>query len=352
MPKACFLSLLTLTSLLLLLAACSAPSAPGGEGPDLIVSALDVSPVEVDAGDSVTVSFTVLNQGGAAGRSSTAQLLVSESPDTLEGAVLLTEIATPALAASGTWQHSQAATVPDAMDEGDMWLWLVVDADDRAGQNQVERANDGRIHPLRIGVLLPPACEDPHQPVDIPDLKLRALVVNALQWQQETSDITCWTLSRVVRLVTNLDVGIGAASLEGLQYAVNLRELALPYAQYSDLSPLAALTRLVSLRLYSPHIKDIGPLANMPNLRSVNMISGQIEDLAPLQDLHNLQYITLSSNLIREIGPLVENPGIGEGDVVGVERNCLSAEAMIDVATLEERGVIVYSEGQGAGKCG
>lgn len=49
-------------------------------------------------------------------------------------------------------------------------------------------------------------------------------------------------------------------SLEGLQYATNLKSLDLSGNQITDLGPLAGLTKLTYLDLYSNQITDIGPL--------------------------------------------------------------------------------------------
>lgn len=49
-------------------------------------------------------------------------------------------------------------------------------------------------------------------------------------------------------------------SLEGLQYATNLKSLDLSGNQITDLTPLKDLTKLTYLDLYSNQITDIGPL--------------------------------------------------------------------------------------------
>ena len=356
MDRSRFALFLTLSSLLVVVTACGAPTPPGNSGPDLLVSAFDVSPQEVEAGDAVDVSFTIANQGDAQARPSTTRIVLSDTLATPQGGAVLAEIATPELAAAGTWLHSRQVTIPDTISDlnqdGAMWLWVVVDADDSAGQSQAGRANDTRPHPLTVGTGLSPACADPDQAVDVPDPKLRFLLEAWLEMQQGTSAITCLTLSRLVEGTPPFEEGVGAASLEGLQYAVNLRKLRLPVGEYSDLSPLAGLTRLELLVLYSPQLEDIGPLAGLTNLWHVDLLGGRIHDLSPLKDLPHLQHVWLSDNQIREITALVANPAIGEGDTVDLGLNCLSAQAMADVQTLRDRGAYVEVGTQNGTRCG
>jgi hypothetical protein len=54
----------------------------------------------------------------------------------------------------------------------------------------------------------------------------------------------------------------------------------------------------------------------------------------------------MRNNLISDIQPLVDNGGLGTGDVVNIQENCLSTSDP-DFQTLKNRGVSVYYEPQG-----
>ena len=67
-------------------------------------------------------------------------------------------------------------------------------------------------------------------------------------------------------------------------------------------------------------------------------------DLVPLSGLTRLESLFLRDNQISDAGPLVENQGLGEGDVVNLEANPLSEESLsIHIPQLQARGVsVVY----------
>lgn len=68
----------------------------------------------------------------------------------------------------------------------------------------------------------------------------------------------------------------------------------------------------------------------------------EIRDVSGLQNCINIQTISLYYNEISDISPLVENPGLGSGDVVILGSNPLSTTSLSEhVQALRERGVRV-----------
>ena len=65
--------------------------------------------------------------------------------------------------------------------------------------------------------------------------------------------------------------------------------------QISDLRPLAGLTHLETLGLWSNQIKDVSPLAGLVNLRELLLSSNPISDISPLAGLENLENLEISN---------------------------------------------------------
>ena len=121
------------------------------------------------------------------------------------------------------------------------------------------------------------------------------------------------------------------SSIEGLEYAVNLRELNLGSNKLVNISLLRSLTNLTKLYLYDNQISDVSPLSNLTsltelyigysgkngnnirnisslsnliNLRKLNIEKNQISDISAISDLTNLTHLNLHSNKIVDISPL------------------------------------------------
>ena len=72
------------------------------------------------------------------------------------------------------------------------------------------------------------------------------------------------------------------------------------------------------------------------------MGGNSISDISPLAGLTNLRQLTLANNNISDIAPLVDNEGLGKGDLVWVPGNPLSAVSInTHIPALRERGVRV-----------
>jgi len=143
-----------------------------------------------------------------------------------------------------------------------------------------------------------------------------------------------------------------------------LRELWMSHALLSDLSSLSHLSKLELLWLTGCGIEDISCLKNMANVKVLKLAWNQItdisslsnmkklewvalemnsiSDISPLRELLNLRYVRLWDNQITDIKPLVDNPGIGEKDIVGLNDNPLNEKSINEyIPALQARGVVV-----------
>lgn len=88
----------------------------------------------------------------------------------------------------------------------------------------------------------------------------------------------------------------------------------------ANLTELEYCTNLHYLYLYLNHISDILPPANLSMLKELHIYDNQISD----------------------ISPLVQNEGLGTGDLVNLQVNPLSSDSVnIYIPQLEARGVTV-----------
>ena len=185
-------------------------------------------------------------------------------------------------------------------------------------------------------------------------------------------------LSTLSKLGVSYDFGVG--TLQGLQYATNLRSLGVSNA--ADISAIAGLKSLRRLSLYNvggvkvvstlnnleslsaslvgddlsfvtglsklktleftlSFASDASPLATLEALETLVLENTQISDISALSELPALNVLDLRGNQISDISPLVTNSGVGEGDSVRLEGNPLNEQSEQDIATLRARGVTV-----------
>jgi Leucine-rich repeat (LRR) protein len=154
------------------------------------------------------------------------------------------------------------------------------------------------------------------------------------------------------------------SNISPLANLTNLTSLLLSFNQIGDISPVTNLTKLTWLYLDNNQISNIVPLTNLTHLTQLGLSDNQISGIAPLAGLTDLIYLSLHSNevsnisflasltnlmwlylhnnLIVDIHPLVENGGLGPGDIVSLSSNPLSDDSInIYIPELVARGVIV-----------
>jgi Leucine-rich repeat (LRR) protein len=127
--------------------------------------------------------------------------------------------------------------------------------------------------------------------------------------------------------------------LFGLEY---LSDLYLGGMSLTDITFVAQLTRLRNLNLEINQIGSVEPLGGLPGLETLNLMQNQIVDIDPLAGLVSLRELHLGKNAILDLQALVNNAGLGAGDVLRVNENPLTPQAIdVQIPALEARGVQV-----------
>ena len=142
---------------------------------------------------------------------------------------------------------------------------------------------------------------DPDSPlVEVLDPNLRAAVREALKLPDDVP-LTQENMNRLI----GLDVrNQGIANLTGLEFATNLHFLRIADNPTIDLNPIANLTQLESLILWSIPQLNIAPLANLTNLRNLTIAVCDIDDISPLGTLTRLTNLYAGNNQIINVTPL------------------------------------------------
>lgn len=129
------------------------------------------------------------------------------------------------------------------------------------------------------------------------------------------------------------------SALAGL---TKLQDLNLHTHEIDDLSPLSGLTNLIELRLAGNLFTDLSPLRGLTTLQNLELTGNSITDLSALSGLTNLTILDLRYNPdLSNIQSLLENPGIGAGDIVELRFTRVSCA---DQAQLAAKGVEVRTE--------
>ena len=161
-------------------------------------------------------------------------------------------------------------------------------------------------------------------------------------YNNQVNDIS--PLSELTNL-QSLDLSSNPLSdIGALSGLTNLQDLGLfgNGRQLSGVNALANLTKLRSLDLASNQIDDISALEGLTKLQFLSLYYNQLTDISTLQGLTNLQKLDLYGNQLTDLGPLVANLGLGSGDEIILQRNCLVSEkAQQDVQTLKNRGAAI-----------
>ena len=164
-----------------------------------------------------------------------------------------------------------------------------------------ERRFHNRFAACAIGMLMLGVATHAHpSPVHIPDLNLRAAIVETLNIPHNTP-ITQGDMNRLTDLVVNRQ---GIQNLAGLEFATNLEVLFIDDNPITDLTSLSNLTNLTTLGMWGIATPDINPLRHLVNLTHLDAAGCDIVDISPLSRLTNLTSLNLRNNLIISIEPL------------------------------------------------
>ena len=122
----------------------------------------------------------------------------------------------------------------------------------------------------------------------------------------------------------------------------NLEALDLVVNQISDVGPLATLTKLTQLHLGQNVISDISSLSSLTALTVLRVHANNIVDIGAVQPMTQLEWLSLTGNAVTDLTALVNNSGIGQGDIVELHGNPLSETAInVQIPALQARGVDV-----------
>ena len=170
------------------------------------------------------------------------------------------------------------------------------------------------------------------------DANLEAALRNGLGIGVQ-GDLTCALISGLRGLVSP---SLGIVSLVGIQNLTGLTGLDLQNNSISDLSALSGLTSLTALELANNSIGDISALGGLTSLTFVGLDFNSISDIGALTGLTSLTGLGLRSNPnLSDIQPLLDNAGLGTGDIVDLSDTSVSCA---DVAALQAKGVSVFSD--------
>ncbi|MBS6022675.1 MAG: hypothetical protein KIB00_01190 [Paeniclostridium sordellii] len=140
--------------------------------------------------------------------------------------------------------------------------------------------------------------------VNINDEYLRKAVNKALGRDENSLDkITAKDMENI----TKIDSGFlalhtdekgeprrGIKSLEGLEYAKNLKTLKVSMNSITDLTPIKDLTNLEFLEVFRNEISDLTPLKNLKNLEHLDIYNNKgIVNLEPISKLNKINFIDM-----------------------------------------------------------
>ncbi|MBK6995560.1 MAG: leucine-rich repeat domain-containing protein [Lewinellaceae bacterium] len=74
---------------------------------------------------------------------------------------------------------------------------------------------------------------------------------------------------------------------------------------FSDLNPIAGLTKLKQVTCFDSQISDLSPIAGLMNLQTLDCHSTQVGDLSPLAHLTNLQQLNCNSTQVSDLNPIL-----------------------------------------------
>ena len=159
--------------------------------------------------------------------------------------------------------------------------------------------------------------------------------------KEDLGEIT--TINQTSRSVLYGDELWQMKSLEGIEYAVKLKNITLKGVGVDDLNPLKDLP-LESIEISGGYIgknselqgeksslMDISPLSEIKTLKTLKVELTELEDITPLSELENLQILNLKDNEISYVTSLKDLP---ISDQLFLDGNCIA-----DLSILMENSV-------------
>jgi len=144
--------------------------------------------------------------------------------------------------------------------------------------------------------------------------------------------------------------------IDGIQYFTNLTSLNFVNNALVDIRHISNLTALTDLKLSGNFIDDLEtnfPFASLTALTSLDLSNNQIGNTSAFATLSNLSFISLANNRLSNIESLAANTGVGAGDVIILNNNCLtSIAAQNQIGVIQSRGpTLIQFNGQTINNC-
>lgn len=155
-------------------------------------------------------------------------------------------------------------------------------------------------------------------------------------WGNAITDIG--ELIELTRL-TRLELGNNSISdVSALAALTNLTRLSIRENEIADISALGGLTQLIDLDISYNGISELAALRGMTRLTTLRVYNNPIADIDAMRDLTSLSELHVHDLTdLETIRPLVENTGLGSGDLVYV----YGSNACSDARALRDKGVSV-----------
>lgn len=136
--------------------------------------------------------------------------------------------------------------------------------------------------------------------------------------------------------------------LRDLRNTPNLANLAVDGnpIQNREVIAIGGLTEIYHLSLASTPISDIDALHQLAKTRFLYLQNTYIEDVASLGKMPKLEVVDIGNTRVTNLKPLVDNAGVGAGDVIYAKGLDLDRETLCNhIPDLIARGAAVYYDG-------
>ncbi|PEX93234.1 leucine-rich repeat domain-containing protein [Bacillus cereus] len=148
--------------------------------------------------------------------------------------------------------------------------------------------------------------------------------------------ITKEDLLKIKTLEILKEKGKEIKDVTGLEYMVNLENLALEGVGLKNIEFISNLKQLNAMNVSHNQIEDITPLSSLKNLQWLNLADNRVKDVSVLGSMLDLISLKLAGNEIRDVRPLIQ---LGQWFTIDVGRQKI---VLNDAKVNEEIQVPVY----------
>ncbi|EAD9710803.1 DUF5011 domain-containing protein [Listeria monocytogenes] len=166
----------------------------------------------------------------------------------------------------------------------------------------------------------------------IPDENLR-LAINQSLGEDTNHEPTQEEIATVETLSIS---GRNITSLDGLQYATNLKELYANHNDISDFTPISNLTSLTKLQIDETKITDTKQLSKLVNLTELNISTNNLNEIDGLKNMTKLESFFAYHNNISDLTPLEDCNALTTIDLINNNISDVSVFADLEHIELGE----------------